>query len=73
MTNACVKNCRKKNCTESQQLNSSVQDNPAEEIQNKKLKENNAEEKREMAKERSRRFREKKPLNILKSVHHVVS
>ena len=63
----------KKKCTESQQLNSSMQDDPTEEMQNKQVKENNAERKRAMAKERSRRFREKKCLNVLKSVHHVVS
>ena len=55
-----------------QQLNSSMQDDPTEEIQNKQVKENNAERKRAMAKERSRRFREKKRLNVLKSAHHVV-
>ena len=48
-----------------------MQDDPTEEIQNKQVKENNAEQKR--AKEPSRRFRDKKRLNILKSVHHVVS
>jgi hypothetical protein len=60
-------------CTESQQLNSSIQDEPTEEMQDKRVKENNAERMRAMAKERSRRFREKKRLNVLKSVHHVVS
>ena len=63
---------RKKKCTESQQLNSSMQDDPTEEIQNKEVKENNAERKRAMAKERSRRFREKESVNVLKSFHHVV-
>ena len=53
-------------CTESQQLNSSMQDDPTDEMQNKQVKENNAERKRAMAKERSRRFREKKRLNVLK-------
>ena len=38
-----------------------------------KLKKIMPNEKRAMAKERSRRFREKKRLNVLKSVHHVVS
>ena len=41
-------------------------------MKNKQVKENNAERKRAMAKELSRRFREKKRLNVLKSVHHVV-
>ena len=67
-----VKKCRKKKCIESQQLNSSIQDDPTEEMQNKQVKENYAERKRAMAKERSRRFREKKRLKVLKSVHHVV-
>ena len=62
-TNARVKKYRKK-CTESQQLNSSMQDDPIEEMQNKQVKENNAERKRAVAKELSRRFREKKHLNI---------
>ena len=66
-----MKKYRKKKCTESQQLNSSTQDDPTEEIQNKQVKENNAEQKR--AKEPSRRFRDKKRLNALKSVHHMVS
>ena len=73
MTNARVKKYRKKKCTESQQLNSSMQDDPTEEMQKKQVEENNAERKRGMAKQRSRRFREKKYLNVLKSVHHVVS
>ena len=50
-----------------------MQDDPTEEMQNKQVKENNAERKRAMAKERSRRFREDKRLNVLKSVHHEVS
>ena len=61
-----VKKYRKKKCTEFQQLNSSMQ-----EIQNKQVKENNAERKRAMTKERSRKFRENKRLNVLKSVHMV--
>ena len=73
LTNARVKKYGKKKCTESQQLNSSMQDDATEEMQNKHVKEINAERKRAMAKERSRRFREKKRLNILKSVHRVVS
>ena len=73
LTNARVKKYRKKKCTESQQLNSSMKDGPTEEMQNKQVKENNAERKRAMAKERSRRFPEMKRLNVLKSVHHVVS
>ena len=73
LTNARVKKYREKKCTESQQLNSSIRDDLTEEMQNKQVKENNAERKRAMAKERSRRFREKKRLNVLKSVHHVVS
>ena len=66
------KYCKKK-CTESQQLNSSMQDAPTEEIQNKQVKKNNAERKGAMTKERWRRFCEKKRLNVLKSVHHVLS
>ena len=62
LTKARVKKYRKKKCTESQQLNSSMQDDPTEEMQNKQVKENNAEQKRGMAKERSRRFRENKRL-----------
>ena len=68
-----MKKHRKKKCTESQQLNSSMHDVPTEEMQNKQVKENNAERKRAMAKELMRRFCEKKRLNVLKSVHHVVS
>ena len=68
-----MKTYRKKKCTESQQLNSSMQDDPTEEIQNKQVKENNVVRKRAMAKERSGRCRDKKRLNVLKSVHHVVS
>ena len=73
LINARVKKYRKKMCTESQQLNSSMQDDPTEEMQNTQVTENNAERKRSMAKELSRSFREKKRLNVLKSVHHVVS
>ena len=73
LTNVHVKTYRKKECTESQQLNSSMQDDPTEEMQNKQVKKNNAEGKRSMAKGCSRRFREKKRLNVLKSVHNVVS
>ena len=62
------RNIVKKKCSESQQLNSSMQDDPTEEMQNKQVKENNAERKTAMAKERSRRFREKKRLNVLNSV-----
>ena len=65
LTNSRVKKYRKKKCTESQQLNSSLQDGPTEEMQNKQVKENNTERNRAMAKERSRRFREKKRLNVL--------
>ena len=50
-----------------------MQDDPTEEMQNKQVKENNAEQKRRMANERSRSFRQKKRLNVLKSVHHLVS
>ena len=64
---------RKKKCTASQQLNSSLQDDLTEEMQNMQVKENNSEQKGAMAKERSRRFREKKRLSVLKSVHHVIS
>ena len=35
LANARVKKYRKKKCTESQQLNSSMQDDPTEEMQNK--------------------------------------
>ena len=73
LTNGCVKKYRKNKYTESKQQNSSMQDDPKEEMQNKQVKENNAERKRAMAKESSRRFCEKKSLNVLKSVHHVVS
>ena len=52
-----VKKYRKKKYTESQQLNSLMQDDPTEEVQNKQVKENNAEPKRAMGKERSRRSR----------------
>ena len=38
LTNARVKKYRKKKCTESQQLNSSMQDDPTEEMQNKQVK-----------------------------------
>ena len=38
LTNARVKKYLKKKCTESQQLNSSMQDDPTEEIQNKQVK-----------------------------------
>ena len=52
LTNTRVKKYRKKKCTESQQLNSWKQDDPTEEMQNKLVKENNAERKRAMAKDR---------------------
>ena len=55
LNNARGKKYCKKKCTESQQLNSSMQDDPTDEMQNKQLKGNNAERKRAMAKERSRR------------------
>ena len=42
-------------------------------LANKQVKENNVERRRAMAKEGSRRFREKEHLNVLKSVHRVVS
>ena len=51
---------------------SSIEIDPTEEMQNKQVKENNAERKRAITKERSRRFQEKKCLNVLKSVHRVV-
>ena len=41
---------RKKDCSESQELNYSMQDGPTEEMQNKQFKENNAEQKRATAK-----------------------
>ena len=72
LTNARVKKYRKKKFTESQQLNFSMQDDPTEEMQNKQVRENIAERKRAMTKESSRMFPEKKSLNVLKSVHHVV-
>ena len=72
LTNARVKKNRKKKCTESRQMNSSMPDDPTKETQNKQVKEYNSERKRQMTKERSRRFREKKRLNVLKSVYHVV-
>ena len=62
LNNARVKKYRKMKCIESQQLHSSMQGDPTEEMQNKQVKENNAERKRVIAKERSRRFREKKRL-----------
>ena len=73
LNNACVKKYCKKKCTESQQLNSLMQDDPTKEMQNKQVKENNNKQKRAMANERLRRFHDKKRLNVLKSVHHVVS
>ena len=42
-----------------------MQDDPTEETQNKRVKENNADRKIAMAKERLRRFREKKLLIVL--------
>ena len=68
-----MKKYRNKKCTESHQLNSSMQDDTTKKMQNKQVKENNAERKRVMAKERLSRFQENKHLNALKSVHHVVS
>ena len=65
LTNARVKKYRKKN--------SSMQDDPTEEMQNKQVNENNAERKKAIAKEHSKRFHEKKRLNVLKRVHHVIS
>jgi hypothetical protein len=38
-----MKKYRKKKCTESQQLNSLMQDDPTEGMKNKQVKENNAE------------------------------
>jgi hypothetical protein len=72
LTNARVKKYRTKKCTECRQLNFSMQDDPTEEMQNKQVRENIAERKRAMTKESSRMFPEKKSLNVLKSVHHVV-
>ena len=43
-----VNKYRRKKCTESQQLNSLMQDDATEEMQNKRVKENNAERKRAM-------------------------
>ena len=64
-----MKKYHKKKCTESQQLNSLMQN---EGMKNQQVKEDDAERKRAMANKLSRRFREKKHLNVLKSVHHVV-
>jgi len=49
------------------------QDDPTEKVQNKQVEENNAERKRVMAKERLKRFRAKKRLNVLKSDHRVLN
>ena len=62
LTNAHVKKYRKKKRTKFQQLNSSLQDDPTEEMQYKHVKDNNAERKRAMVKERLRRFLGKKRL-----------
>ena len=43
LTNARMKKYRRKKCTEFQRLNSSIQDDPTEEMQNKQVKENNVE------------------------------
>jgi hypothetical protein len=43
LTTARVKKYRKSKCTEFQQLNFSLQDDPTDEIQNRQVKENNAE------------------------------
>ena len=43
LTNELVKKYRKKKHTESQQLNSSMQDGPTVEMRNKQTKQNNAE------------------------------
>lgn len=69
LTNARVKNYRKRKRMESQQLNSSMQDDPNEEMESMRVQEKIAEWKKAMAKERSRRYREKKHLNALQSVH----
>ena len=45
LTNARVKKYRKMKYTECQQLHSSIQDDPIEEMKNKQVKENNAERK----------------------------
>lgn len=57
---------------ESQQLNSSIQDDPNEEMESMRVQEKIAERKKAMAKERSRIYSEKKRLNALQSVHDVV-
>lgn len=72
LNNARVKNYRKRKRMESQQLNSSMQDDPNEEMESMRVQEKIAERKKAMAKERSRRYREKKRLNALQSVHDVV-
>lgn len=69
LTKARVTKCRKKKQVESQVLNSSMQDDPSEEVQ---IQEKIAERKKAIAKECSKRYREKKRLNALKSVHHAV-
>ena len=43
LTNGRVKKYHKRKCIESQQLNSWMQDDPTEEMQNKQVKENNSE------------------------------
>ena len=43
LTNALVRKYSTEKCTESQQLNSSIQDDSTKEMQNKQVKENNAE------------------------------
>jgi len=57
---------------ESQQLNFSMQDDPNEEMESMRVQEKIAERKKAMTKERSKRYREKKRLNALQSVHYEV-
>ena len=66
-----MKKYRKKKCTESKELNSSVQDDPTEE--NKQKKKIMPNERNQWQKKVREGFREKKRLNVLKFVHHVVS
>jgi len=67
-----VKHYRKRKRMESQQLNSSMQDDPNEEMESMRVQEKIAKRKKSMAKERSRIYSEKKRLNALQSIHDVV-
>lgn len=55
------------------QLNSMVQNNTAtDEIRKKQIEEEKAQQRKELSKERSRRYREKKRINALKTVDHLI-